>query len=514
MARRSPSLALALVIGLSASSAAAATYEVGPGKPYATIQDTLGLLAPGDVVEVQGNQTYPGDLWFRPEQSGTANAPVTVRGIPVDGKRPVIQGVGTEQWHDMIVFFNASYFVFEGFEIVGDTNPDHFGLVHKADHVTLRDMVVHGVTGQGLLGTDSESGSLTLERSEFWGNGDGLYNHQIYMATDETMYPGSVFRMQYCYVHDGAGGNNVKSRAERNEIYSNWIEGAFYHELDLIGPDGQDPGLAREDSDVVGNVLVKHSEWRIARIGGDGTGNTAGRYRFVNNTIVLGPTSDVAIGMQQTVESLEMHNNVVVRAGAAGGELWDHNEPEGAAPLFFGSHNWIQDGITAVPSSFTDTQAGADPGFLDPAGYDFRPAEGSALVDLGTESTSIASPAFANPLPLPAFVPPARALATEDARTESGAPDVGAFALGSGTDPGPGGTGGGNGSGGPGGADGSGASSGSSNADGGGESDGGCGCRVGGPPRGSSAALLLVAAWAVARCRRRARALQRGGAKR
>ena len=71
------------------------------------------------------------------------------------------------------------------------------------------------------------------------------------MATDETAYPGAVFRMQHCYVHDANGGNNVKSRAERNEIYYNWIEGAYYHELELIGPDGQAESLKREDSDVV-----------------------------------------------------------------------------------------------------------------------------------------------------------------------------------------------------------------------------------------------------------------------
>lgn len=254
----------------ASGSASAETYRVGPGEAHATIQDALGLIAPGDVVEVMGDHTYPGDVWFEPEHSGTEDAPVTVRGIPVNGKRPVIQGVGTEQWHDMIVFLHANYFVFEGFEVVGDGNPDHTGLIHKANHVTVRDVVVHDVGSHGLLGTDAESGSLTLDSCEFYNNGNGLYHHQIYMATDESMYPGSVFRMQLCYVHDGAGGNNVKSRAERNEIYSNWIEGAVYHELDLIGPDGQDSDLAREDSDVVGNVLIKHSEWRIARIGGDG----------------------------------------------------------------------------------------------------------------------------------------------------------------------------------------------------------------------------------------------------
>jgi hypothetical protein len=109
--------------------------------------------------------------------------------------------------------------------------------------------------------------------------------------------------MQHCYIHpsvdyaricDGGscqstdagpcgangpcvfwGGNAVKTRAQRNEIYYNWIEGSQYPELSLIGPDwsevdgggypdgGSVPpnctlqnsrdSLVREDSDVVGS---------------------------------------------------------------------------------------------------------------------------------------------------------------------------------------------------------------------------------------------------------------------
>ena len=35
-------------------SARAATYQVGPGRPYATLQEVVSFLAPGDVVEVDG----------------------------------------------------------------------------------------------------------------------------------------------------------------------------------------------------------------------------------------------------------------------------------------------------------------------------------------------------------------------------------------------------------------------------------------------------------------------------
>ncbi|MFC1643154.1 hypothetical protein ACFL5O_10810 [Myxococcota bacterium] len=276
------------------------TLTVGAGTAYPSIEDAMGDVRPGDVVEVQGDQTYVGTLRFRPEQGGEAGNPVTVRGLPVNGRRPLLKGVGPGQWDTMVVLLNANHFVFEGFEVAG--GPDQEGIVHKADDVVIRDVVVHDCESQGLMGTDFDSGSLTLEYSEFYANGTGMYGHQIYMATDEAIYPGSVFRMQLCYVHDAAGGNNVKSRAERNEIYYNWIENAVYHELDLIGPDDQDEELAREDSDMVGNVLIKNSQWRIARIGGDGTGNTAGRYRFVNNTMVLTDASRIAIGLQETVK--------------------------------------------------------------------------------------------------------------------------------------------------------------------------------------------------------------------
>ena len=100
---------------------------------------------------------------------------------------------------------------------------------------------------------------MTLEYSEVTRAGNGSSQHGIYMTTDQNAHPGSVFRMRHCWVHDMNGGNAVKSRAERNEIHFNWLEGTLYHLLELIGPDEgavtPPPGI-REDSDVVGNVLV------------------------------------------------------------------------------------------------------------------------------------------------------------------------------------------------------------------------------------------------------------------
>ena len=208
--------------------ASAATYKVGPSQQYKQLSAVKALLKPGDVVEVDGDASYAGGVVF--DQPGSAANKITIRGLRVNGKRPVISGATNT------IEAQADHYVFEGLDITGGSFRCFY---HHAHDVTLRDSVIHDCAKHGLLGADQDSGSLLLEYVEVYKCGGGTFDHQIYMATDETAHPKSVFRMQHCYVHDANGGNNVKSRAERNEIYYNWIQGAQYHELELIGPDGQ-----------------------------------------------------------------------------------------------------------------------------------------------------------------------------------------------------------------------------------------------------------------------------------
>jgi hypothetical protein len=426
-------LAYLIGLALAAPAAAGTTYQVGPGKPYATLQEVAPLLAPGDLVEVDGDHTYPGDVVFT--QAGAALAPITIRGIRVNGLRPVLSG-GT----NTVTFESpwpytagADWYVFEGFEVTGGS----FRCVyHQAANLTVRDVVVHDCPQHGILGADQGSGSLTLEYTEVYRCGAGDSRHQIYMATDETNRPGSVFRMQHCYVHDGLGGNNVKSRAERNEIYFNWIEGAYYHELELIGPDpGMPAAPPREDSDVVGNVLRKRNgTFYVVRFGGDATGETGGRYRFVNNT-VLASTSAV-FRLFDAIESIQMHNNVFLRVDGTGVNIMrtvDANWTTGSE-VIAGSNNWVQTGSTNLPSQWTGTLTGADPGFADLASGDLRPAAGSPLIDHGNDAPQD-PPGYPFPAPLfpPAFQPPLHALETPGeaaVRVIDGPIDVGAFEYG------------------------------------------------------------------------------------
>ncbi|MCC6877299.1 MAG: hypothetical protein IT378_23540, partial [Sandaracinaceae bacterium] len=423
-------LALALML-LPISIVRAETYTVGPSGGVRQLADLPALQA-GDVVELERGATYTPGRFF---DSGAAGSPIVIRAAAGAGARPIVEGGSNA------IELGADHLVLEGLEIRDGSARCVF--VHGHDLV-LRDLVIHGCPNHGIEGGGSGGGDLTLDHVEIYDSGEGTQHHQVYVSSDEVMHPGSRFRMQYCYIHDGNGGNNVKSRHERNEIYFNWIEGAFYHELELIGPDPDDAGVAEdeaiENSDVAGNVLVKgggHGDFWVVRFGGDGTGQTFGRYRFVNSTVILAGTSAGVFRLFDGIDTLEAHNNVFFRNGAGSGRMVRDVETEWLSTrLIAGANNWVSSGIGDVPSEWTGTITGGDPGFEDLAGHDLRPATGSELIDMGTGTTSgPAGHPFPSPLALPTHHPPARtrlALGEEMPRPAVGTIDLGAYEFGSG----------------------------------------------------------------------------------
>ena len=437
-----PCLRINAILGLlalaSAARAPAALYNVGPARTFKQIQEVTARLNAGDTVQVDGGSTYTGGVIFT--RPGTAAKPIVILGLASGGNRPVISGgVNTVHFRSDEPFTTgADHYVFQGFEVTGGSSR---GIYHQAGDLVIRDVIVRDCPRHGILGGDQGSGSLTLEHSEVRNCGGGDRDHQIYMSTDQVNRPGSVFRMQHCYVHDAKGGNNVKSRSERNEIYYNWIEGAFFHELELIGPDpegvadGWTARMKREDSDVIGNVFWKRLtaannevNFAVFRIGGDATGESHGRYRFVNNTVIAGTAA--IFRCFDSLESVEMHNNVFHRPG--GGlnmiRVLEASWTTGQGVLA-GSNNWITAGAANVPMEWTGTLQGTDPGFSAFALQDLRPSPSSPLVNAGA-ATVQGPPGFAFPNPLfpPASGPPMHVLAGAPIeRPVRGALDIGAY---------------------------------------------------------------------------------------
>ncbi len=411
--------ATATIAILLPGAAEAATYSIGPSRELRDLQAVAARLQPGDVVLVDGDATYPGDLLLR--NDGAAGNKITIRGRRVAGKRPVLAGGRTT------IEIRGSHYQIEGFELTGGAARCVF---HHANDVTLADSVIHDCPRHGLLGADDDSGSLTLQHVEIYHAGAGDSAHPVYMATDERAYPGSVFRMEHCYLHDQNGGNNVKSRAERNELHYNWIEGAKYHEVELIGPD-DDERHNRNDSDVVANVIKKLHPGYVVRVGGDGSGESNGRYRFANNTIVLGPETRAVFRLFNGLESIEMHNNAFFREGGGGVRVLYEDDVRWARgrPLCAGTHNWLPRGSTSIPREWDSTLFGVDPGFVSP--QDLRPAAGSPLIDAGSDV--LPSPPrceFPSPLRVAQSSPPIaqrKAPLSSTPRGQVGAIDIGAF---------------------------------------------------------------------------------------
>lgn len=427
--------ALPLAFLLLPRAADARTWTVGPsGRDYTQLAILFSGndLAPGDIVEVDGNATY-GSAIVGDNDGGAPGNPVIIRWRRVAGaSRPVLQGgVNT------IKFQRSNHVVFEGFEVRGGSNTCVFSEAHD---VTVRDAIIHACPGHGILGADQNSGSFTLEYSEVHDAGSGSTRHPIYMQSDEVAYPGSVFRMRYNYVHDGNGGNLLKNRHERAEIHSNWFEGSVYQEIELIGPDcetqaaGWTRATKREDAELLNNVIVHTSaSWPNAiRIGGDLNGSSDGRVRMVGNTILFDrPGAATAVYVQLGAGSVEMHNNAIFQTGGQAPAILRENTTADApvcAPFttspwsngrrVAGSRNWVQFAATAVPPEWNATVKDTDPGFRDIAARNLRPRSNSPLRNAGLNQPP--SPAnFPMPWPLPkvTYDPPLRArLAIGDQR--------------------------------------------------------------------------------------------------
>ncbi len=407
------------VLTFLANGAGAAVYRVGPGRDYATLQEVTGLLLPGDSVIVDGGVTYAGGVTLG-VNGGTGTGVISIVGKRVNGSRPVLSGV-TAQGQAVLRVLGSNYLI-EGFDMTmgGDARAGRC-FYNVGDDVTLRDCVVHDCHSTGIAGSDA-SGSLTLEGVEVCRCGQGLYAHQIYVGSSLEKYPLAQFSMRYCYVHDGAGGNNVKSRVTRNEIEYNWIEGAAFHELDLVGPDPKaqktPEGGVHCDGDIVGNVLVKTatSQGTVARLGSDGTASSRGRYRFAYNTVIVREAGAAKFGLfwlKGEVDSVGMWNNVFW--SEVGPMNMVRQEP-GTGPALMGDGNWTPVETGRLPPGWRAVR-GKEPRFVNAAEEDYRPAAGSPLIGVGVMAPIVAT-----------GVPPNRGAAGGDeVRVAGSRRDIGAY---------------------------------------------------------------------------------------
>ncbi|APV50532.1 hypothetical protein BWI17_13025 [Betaproteobacteria bacterium GR16-43] len=429
-------LAIGLFTAALAASAGATTYQVGPTRAFTQITQVTGMLNPGDVVEVDGNATYNTVFLTR---SGSVAQPITIRGMAAGAQRPVIH---SNLANDDGLRMDVDNYVVEDMVVAGARVKCVY--LH-GNNLTLRRVQVHTCTKHGILGADTDTGNMTLTEVEVFNQGNSAapsaFDHPIYIATDHDLYPTAVLRIERSWVHDNFSGNSIKSRARNAKFFHNWLEttNSQNHTIEAIGPDGQSCPVPNGsnaailcNAEIVGNVLIaRGNNANMMRLGGDGTGESFGRYHLVNNTFIANGTfnsnSSAMIRAFDGIDSIELHNNIfwiqqgdtvgirIVRDAEA---AWvSGRRVTGTRNLVTGSAATYASGIPAqqiagltntifatTASVFVNVSAAA---LTTPGPLDVRLSAASPARLAGNAgNTSSATFEVPNPTNLPAFLPP------------------------------------------------------------------------------------------------------------
>jgi hypothetical protein len=455
---------LALVLFSSAPIASAATYEVGPGRPYATPSAVpWESLQPGDLVLIYWRSTPYRDKWVICRQ-GTAVAPITVRGVAGPaGERPIVDGNGAttrlalDYWGEersVIKIGGASipadtmpkYIVVEGLDVRSGRPPYTFTgdggangsyvnnaaavWIEKGENITVRNNVLHDA-GNGLFVSSAEpniSRNILIEANYIYDNGNtnSLFEHNTYTEALGITYQLNRFGP----LRTGALGNNLKDRSAGLVVRYNWIEGGN-RQLDLVETDSatieNDPSY--RVTHVYGNVLIEPAaagNRQIVHYGGDNGGTSAyrkGMLHFHQNTLVSTRTDRTTLFRLSTNdEHADARNNIFYPAAHTGSNL-SLLDDTGILNI---THNWFKagyvGGFSGVSGAITDdgtSVIGNSPGFISDASQDFRLSQTSDAVN---EGTSLASGA------LPVLFEYVKHLGSQ-ARPNDGVPDLGAFEM-------------------------------------------------------------------------------------
>jgi hypothetical protein len=395
-------------------------YDVGPGQTYANPSEVpWESLQPGSLVRIHYRTQPYANKWVL-GVSGTAEAPIVVRGIPENGRLPVITGENAttrmelDYWNEnrsVIKIGGSSYpsqfpthILIENLDIRSARPPYTFtddrgnsgsyaenaASVHVeiGDHITVRNCILHD-SGNGFF-SSSQSSNLLLEKNYVYDNGieGSIYHHNSY-----TESLGIVFQFnRYGPLRAGCRGNNLKDRSAGTIIRYNWIE-AGNRTLDLVDSDYTDliDHPSYSNTYVYGNILIKHDvqeNSQVLHYGGD-SGNydnyRKGTLWFYNNTVVSYRSGNTTLlGLDTNDENAEAFNNTVY-VTAAGSRLAIMGE-EGVVYLY---DNWLSEGWRDVHGTLQGTLAAQDniegdfPEFNDFSNQDYSLSSNSQCVDAG-----------------------------------------------------------------------------------------------------------------------------------
>lgn len=286
------------------ASVQAAVLAAGPGKTYATPCAAFAAARAGDIVEIEGNATYSGNVCY------IATSNLTIRGVR---GRPRIDAAGKSAQGKAVWVIGGSNVVVENVEIFGAKVPDKNGAAFRIEgtNFTLRNSFIHDNENGILCGANANS-NIVLENNDFGHNGDGSgQTHNVYIGAIASL----VFR--YNYAHDAVIGHNLKSRALVNTVIYNRFStlrpgetgstaaGRPSYEIDL--PNG---GTAY----VIGNVIQQPAAYENSTLlsyGAEASSGAADALYVVNNTFVNDGANGVFINVHSRISKpAHIQNNL------------------------------------------------------------------------------------------------------------------------------------------------------------------------------------------------------------
>ncbi len=338
-----------------ATNIPAATYQVGPSRPYHTLS-SLPLLNPGDIVEIDPATYNEVKRWTR---SGTVASPIVIRGV--GDSRPVFDATGLTVDGAMpnprgIFQVEANFITLENLEFKNARNGNNgAGIrVTSGNDVTVRNCKIT-FCDMGVM-CDNNS-NLVIEASEIASNGTSLfdgYSHNLYLG-------GNSATLRSCYIHDALNGQNFKTRGHYTQLLYCYIADSQDGEIGLV--DAAETAAADSHAVMIGNVVISkprlsgYNSGRFIQFGQDSGGQHNGTLFAFNNTFIAGDNRIQFLSANAAGASIVAGNNIFYGSdrivGTLGGGI-------------SGSNNWAQSSAI-IPATFSSTIRGSDPGFINRA---------------------------------------------------------------------------------------------------------------------------------------------------